>query len=467
MTAGKPPADDERLLRLFDEAALPVAPELLGVLGCVKSLGDRPVPAPGADLLAFLAPPDAPDAPDARDAPDRGRLKRLRGPIIGGTLAVSMGLGMSGVAAGPGTFTDDLGSAVHSVLDGPGGAVAGTAPVEPPHRPSPSDLPAIAGSGSGPSSHASNQGGPAGTAGPTGTGAAGVTGRTETDVAGGAGTTGPGRKPPRPSSAGSAGTVADPEGASPDAAPGRPSPAPEAGHQGKSNPGPKPAEPRPSESRSESQPAESQPAQSQPAEMKPTGPKPAGANPGPNPSKSKPVKPQPASPGNGQGTGRDAGPESEAPREGAELARERPAPPALDEPRSEVGPDADRRSRLPTPTGPETGDGLNVGPTAPDPAAPELERELAPSEPGLARGLLPSPSLMPEPGLAEEPSPSASPSPELSSPSPFPSPSPEPVPPSGEELPLRGEDSGVEPGEVQSAVEAGVLDLEAAVHHHR
>ncbi len=494
MTAGKPPADDEGLSELFDEAALPVAPELLGVLGCVKSLGDGPVPAPGADLLAFFAP---------ADAPDRGRRKRLRGPIIGGTIVVSMGLGMSGVAAGPGTFADNLGSAVHSVMGRPDGTAAGPALIDPTQRPSASDLPDLARPQGGPAAqNTADRSGLAGAAGPTGTEAEGVTGQTGPEASGAAGSTGPWHKPTRPSSGGSGATGGDREGVTPEAAPDRSFPAPDAGHRGAAKPGPKPgqsgpAKSRPAESRpAESRPAESQPEESTPAQMKPTGPKPAGSNPSkPKPTKAKPAKPQPAAPGDRRGAGGEARPELEAPGEAPEWARKRQSLPASKEPGAEVDQGADRRPEPWTPAGPETGGWLDLDPSAPDRATPELS-EPEPSEPepsGLevpgsdASHLEPPAPENPEaletsdpekPSIGGISGPAAlggplprvgdapAPEPALQVPVPSP-PSRESAPRSGEELPLRGEDAGVEPGEVQSAVEAGVLDLQAAVHHHR
>ncbi len=411
MTAGKPPADDEGLSQLFDEAALPVAPELLGVLGCVKSLGDRPVPAPGAALLAFLAP---------ADAPDRGRRKRLRGPIIGGTLVVSMGLGMSGVAAGPGTFADDLGSAVHSVMGQQGGAVAGTAPIDPQHRPSPSDLP-ITAPEAGPVQNTAGHSGPAGTA-----GSAEASGPTGSDAV----TAGASELKPQPthrSTSETDGTVDDREGATSEPVPGRSSTSPEAGRPGHPDAGPNLVQ---------SGPAESKPADGNLVRQNPAGPNPSK----PEETKSKPKKPQPAAPGTRQDTGRETESEPGAPGEGHELVRERAPLPASKEHAAEVDPAANRRADPSVPAGPETGGGLDGDPPAADLPTPEPERDLDSSEPELAQDPPPSP---------------------------VPTAAPEPAPLSGEELPLRGEDSGVEPGEVQSAVEAGVLDLEAAVHHHR
>ncbi len=492
MTAGKPPADDERLSQLFDEAALPVAPELLGVLGCVKSLGDRPVPAPGADLLAFFAP---------ADAPDRGRRKRLRGPIIGGTLAVSMGLGMSGVAAGPGTFADDLGSAVHSVLGGQGGTAAGPATIDPAQPPSPSDLQGIAGPQGGTASQdAADRSGYAGAAGQTGTEAAGVIGQTGAEAAGTAGVTGaaePEVKSTRPSSGGAGGTGADREVTTPAAAPGRRS-APAAGHQGNSTPGPRPAKSGPAksgpaksvpaESESESRPAVSQPAESTPADLLPPGTKPAGGSPSkPKPAKSKPAKPRPGVPENGQGAGREAGVEPEAPGEAPEWVRKRPAPPASKEPEAEVDPGVDYQAVPQTPAGPESGNGPDMDTGAPDPDSPEPSepepsgREVPGSDTSSTETLVPNtsgpepstdgvsaPAVLggPLPPAGDPAEPELPPDPALQPPSQSPSP-PSPSPLSGEDLPLRGEDAGVEPGEVQSTVEAGVLDLQAAVHHHR
>ncbi len=111
MTADRPPAGDARLQALFTETGLPAGPATLEALEELRALGSGPVPEPAAELARLIA---------AGGSPGRPRRNRFRGPIIGGTLAVSMGLGMSGVAAGTGTFTDSLGSAIHSIVDGSG-----------------------------------------------------------------------------------------------------------------------------------------------------------------------------------------------------------------------------------------------------------------------------------------------------------------------------------------------------------
>ena len=96
----------DRELRILEEAGLPEDPALLHVVRDLRALGDGPAPEASADLAQLMA--------DSGKAP-QGRRNKRRITFLGGALAVSMGVGMSGVAAGTLHLPQGLGDAVDSI----------------------------------------------------------------------------------------------------------------------------------------------------------------------------------------------------------------------------------------------------------------------------------------------------------------------------------------------------------------
>lgn len=104
MTPRDTPSPDFAL-HVLDEAGLPGDPALVRAVQDLGALGTGPVPEPSEELARLMAA--------GGRAPQRRRHQR-RITFIGGALAVSMGVGMSGVAAGtlhvPGGLGDAFGS---------------------------------------------------------------------------------------------------------------------------------------------------------------------------------------------------------------------------------------------------------------------------------------------------------------------------------------------------------------------
>ncbi|WP_104167147.1 hypothetical protein [Arthrobacter sp. SX1312] len=105
MTGRETPSPDV-VLHLLDEAGIAEEPALVRALEAIGELGAGPAPEVTAELAQLMA--------DGGKAPSDRRTKR-RITFIGGALAVSMGVGMSGVAAGTFRLTDGLTEAVESV----------------------------------------------------------------------------------------------------------------------------------------------------------------------------------------------------------------------------------------------------------------------------------------------------------------------------------------------------------------
>ncbi len=79
----------DSLQHLLDEVGVSADPCLLKALGQIRELGAGPVPEPAKDLSTLFS----------ADTPSSGRWSKRRITFLGGALAVSMGVGMSGVAA--------------------------------------------------------------------------------------------------------------------------------------------------------------------------------------------------------------------------------------------------------------------------------------------------------------------------------------------------------------------------------
>ncbi|WP_247827844.1 hypothetical protein [Arthrobacter antioxidans] len=100
---GRETPDAVRLL--LDEAGVADDPALVRAVETIRTLGAGPAPEVTAELAQLMA--------DGGRAPS-GRRNKRRITFIGGALAVSMGVGMSGVAAGT-ALTDGLAEAVESM----------------------------------------------------------------------------------------------------------------------------------------------------------------------------------------------------------------------------------------------------------------------------------------------------------------------------------------------------------------
>ncbi|PPB48228.1 hypothetical protein C4K88_14785 [Arthrobacter pityocampae] len=104
MTGRETPPD--AVLHLLDEAGIAEDPALVRAVKTIGALGAGPAPEVTAELAQLMAA--------GGKAPPARRNKR-RITFIGGALAVSMGVGMSGVAAGTFHLTDGLTEAVESI----------------------------------------------------------------------------------------------------------------------------------------------------------------------------------------------------------------------------------------------------------------------------------------------------------------------------------------------------------------
>lgn len=96
MTGHGLPSSDS-VLHLLHEAGIPADPPLVGAVREISALGTGPAPEASAELAQLMA--------DGGKVP-AGRRNKRRITFIGGALAVSMGVGMSGVAAGTPYFPD-------------------------------------------------------------------------------------------------------------------------------------------------------------------------------------------------------------------------------------------------------------------------------------------------------------------------------------------------------------------------
>lgn len=99
-----PPPDPVQ--RLLDEAGIPAEPALVRAVREIGDLGAGPVPDASAELARLMA--------DGGRAP-QGRRNKRRITFLGGALAVSMGAGMSGVAAGTLHLREGFDDAVVSI----------------------------------------------------------------------------------------------------------------------------------------------------------------------------------------------------------------------------------------------------------------------------------------------------------------------------------------------------------------
>ncbi|MUK01534.1 hypothetical protein GM708_06100 [Vibrio cholerae] len=93
------------VLELLDDAGVLQDPALVRGLQDIGALGAGPAPQASAELARLMAD---------GGKPQQGRRTKNRITFIGGALAVSMGVGISGVAAGTLHLTDGLGAAVDS-----------------------------------------------------------------------------------------------------------------------------------------------------------------------------------------------------------------------------------------------------------------------------------------------------------------------------------------------------------------
>ncbi|MHA7210265.1 hypothetical protein [Arthrobacter sp. MDT1-65] len=179
MTGRDTPSPDS-VLHLLEEAGIPEDPALVHAVRTIGALGGQHAPDASAELAQLMA--------DGGTAP-RSRRNKRRITFIGGALAVSMGAGMSGVAAGTLHLRAGLDEAVDSITrfsvrndadhagdasttlaDGPAGRVP--AVVAPPRRGG-LDAPGMPGPGPGPapgpaSAPSIEASGPGGSTGPGG-----------------------------------------------------------------------------------------------------------------------------------------------------------------------------------------------------------------------------------------------------------------------------------------------------------
>ncbi|KQO02910.1 hypothetical protein ASF21_00680 [Arthrobacter sp. Leaf234] len=105
MTGHDTPSPDP-VLPLLQESGIPEDPALVRAVGIVRDLAAGPAPDASAALAQLMA--------DGGKA-GQGRRHKRRITFIGGALAVSMGVGMSGVAAGTVHFPQGIGDAVESI----------------------------------------------------------------------------------------------------------------------------------------------------------------------------------------------------------------------------------------------------------------------------------------------------------------------------------------------------------------
>ncbi len=105
MTGRETPSPDS-VPRLLEEAGIAEDPALVHAVRSIAALGGRPAPDASAELAQLMA--------DGGRAPQSRRNKR-RITFIGGALAVSMGAGMSGVAAGTLHLREGFDDAVVSI----------------------------------------------------------------------------------------------------------------------------------------------------------------------------------------------------------------------------------------------------------------------------------------------------------------------------------------------------------------
>lgn len=92
--------------RILEEAGLPEDPALLYAVRDLRALGAGPAPQASAELAQLMAD---------GGRTSQGRRNKRRITFLGGALAVSMGVGVSGVAAGTLHLPHGLGDAVDSI----------------------------------------------------------------------------------------------------------------------------------------------------------------------------------------------------------------------------------------------------------------------------------------------------------------------------------------------------------------
>ncbi|NKX49930.1 hypothetical protein HER39_04935 [Arthrobacter deserti] len=102
-----PPNDDEFIRQLLTESGVDTSLPLQASLRQLRSAGTGPVPAPSAELAAFMAP---------AAVPLRRPRRAVRGAVIGLAIAAATGLGVSGVAAASPQFHAAADQAVRQVV---------------------------------------------------------------------------------------------------------------------------------------------------------------------------------------------------------------------------------------------------------------------------------------------------------------------------------------------------------------
>ncbi|WP_104117616.1 hypothetical protein [Arthrobacter sp. B1805] len=112
---GRDTSSPDSVRQLLDEAGVPQDAAVVRALLDIRALGAGPAPEASAELAQLMA--------DGGRAPQGRRFKR-RVTFIGGALAVSMGVGISGVAAGTLHLPVGLGDAVGSITRFTAGAGA-------------------------------------------------------------------------------------------------------------------------------------------------------------------------------------------------------------------------------------------------------------------------------------------------------------------------------------------------------
>ncbi|MCG2620808.1 hypothetical protein LVY72_02645 [Arthrobacter sp. I2-34] len=122
-----PPNDEQFIRQLLDESGVGTSLPLQASLLEMRAAGSAPVPAPSAELAAFMIP--ATTAPAV--VPLRGRRRTTKGLVIGLAVAAATGLGVSGVAAANPQFHAAADQAVRHVVGIFAPAAGPQTPVQP------------------------------------------------------------------------------------------------------------------------------------------------------------------------------------------------------------------------------------------------------------------------------------------------------------------------------------------------
>ncbi|MDQ0030579.1 hypothetical protein [Arthrobacter bambusae] len=145
---------DAIILELMLEAGLTDAPELKDSLKALESFAATPAPVPGPALAAMLAGDPASSVP-FDELGKRRHLRKHRPALIGAAVLTAMGLGVGGVAAASGGFSEGTPEFMQVLISGwaPGWSTAPPSLVPPAlaqdspkvtTRPAPVDLPPAA-----------------------------------------------------------------------------------------------------------------------------------------------------------------------------------------------------------------------------------------------------------------------------------------------------------------------------------